>query len=506
MRNVKLFMMGIVLTLAFISCSKDNGDGDGNVGEPSIDFSYTPEAPVASTSITFTAIINQGSSNITSWKWSFGNSTGATSTQKDPSFIYHQEGTFEVQLEGTDAAGKKATVKKTITVQPDPVFEFPAELVWTLENPTDIGTFNDATRPLIGDDGVVYYVIGGTASSASKLVAVTDAGTNAQVKWEWAPGFGLRAAPSMGADGNLYQTGWHVGTTVNKINATNGSPLWGVDAGNSGSSNSTPAIDAAGNIYVASRITASAGGIFSYDSNGNVRWSILAATGVGATYSSPAISKDGSTVYFYNTATGNVRAYHTADGTEKWSAPVQSGTGLGTSMSIDSDGTIYVTNDTEVLAVRDNGSTGSLKWKVESLLGPNSSGVVIGTNGDLYVGTKEGLKALNPTTGAVKWTYPAPLMEECVPAVDKNGNIYFGSGEGKFLIVDANGELQKQFTVGEADAKVHSPVIGDNGNVYVEVSDKGKVKLCKIAVEGGGPANSPWPMKGQNRKHTGLAK
>lgn len=504
MKNVRLFMMGIVLVLAFGSCSKDNDGGGGNEGEPSIDFSYAPETPAASTSIKFTANVNQGSSNIKSWKWSFGNSTGATSTEKDPSFTYNQEGAFEVQLEGTDAAGKKATVKKTIVVQADPTFEFPAELAWTLENTTTIDNMNDATRPLIGDDGTVYYVVGGMSSAASRLVAVTDAGNNAEVKWEWAPGVGLRAAPSMGEDGNIYQTKWHV-NSIAKINTANGNMLWDQPTNNAGSSNSTAAIDNAGNIYVASRITATAGGIFSFDSSGKERWSVLAVTGIGATYSSPAISKDGSTVYFYNSGLGTLSAYRTADGTIKWATPVKAEVGLGTSVSVNADGTIYATNDKEVIAVTDNGATGTLKWKAGELLSPNSSGVVIGPNGDLYVGTKGGLKALNPATGAEKWTYPA-WVEECVPAVDKNGNIYFGNNEGKFLIVNAEGELEKQITVGGAAALVHSPVIGDNGNVYVEVADNNKIKLCKITVEGGGPANSPWPMKGQNRKHTGVAK
>src|SRR5690606_35771921 len=138
----------------------------------------------------------------------------------------------------------------------------------------------------------------------------------------------------------------------------------------------------------------------------------------------------------------------TADGIAKWSAPVQAGVGLGTSVSVNSDGTIYATNDAAVVAVTDNGATGILKWKTEDLLSPNTSGVVIGPNGDLYVGTKAGLKALNPTTGAEKWTYPA-WIEECVPAVDKNGNIYFGNNEGKFLIVNADGELEKQITRSE---------------------------------------------------------
>lgn len=501
MKNVKKLMMGIMLAMAFVSCSKNNGDGPS--GEPSVDFTYAPETPMASTAVKFTAVINDGSSNITAWKWSFGNSTGTTSTERNPSFTYNQEGTFQVQLEASDASGKKSTVTKTITVQADPVFEFPAELAWVLENPTDIGGMNDATRPLIGDDGVVYYVVGGMSSTASKLIAVTDNGTSAQVKWEWTPGFGLRAAPSMGVDGNLYQTGWSVDLSLNKINAGTGSIMWSKPFA-SGSSNSTPAIDAAGNVFVASRITASVGGIYSFTGDGTDRWSILAATGVGATYSSPAISKDGSTVYYYGTASGNVRAYRTSDGTEKWAAPINSGTGLGTSVSINSDGTIYVTNESEVLAVTDNGATATLKWKAGSLIGPNSSGVVIGTNGDLYVGTKTGLVALNPANGDVKWTYPS-ILEECVPAVDNKGNIYFGDNEGNFLIVNQEGELVKQIKVGEAGAVVHSPVIGDNGNVYVEVADAGKIKLCKIRVEGGGPANSPWPMKGQNRKHTGRA-
>src|SRR5690606_36525716 len=160
MKNVKLFIAGIIFALAFVSCSKDK-EGTAN-GEPSIDFSYAPEGPTASTSITFTAVVNQGSSNITSWKWSFGNSTGTTSTEKDPSFTYNQEGTFQVTLEGTDASGKKATVTKTVAVAADPVFEFPAELAWTLTNDgVTVNTSNDATRPLIGDDGIVYYVIGG---------------------------------------------------------------------------------------------------------------------------------------------------------------------------------------------------------------------------------------------------------------------------------------------------------------------------------------------------------
>ena len=46
-----------------------------------------------------------------------------------------------------------------------------------------------------------------------------------------------------------------------------------------------------------------------------------------------------------------------------------------------------------------------------------------------------------------------------------------------------------------------SPAIGSDGTVYVG-SHK---KLYAIKTESKGPAKSPWPMRGQNPRHTGRA-
>jgi len=47
-----------------------------------------------------------------------------------------------------------------------------------------------------------------------------------------------------------------------------------------------------------------------------------------------------------------------------------------------------------------------------------------------------------------------------------------------------------------------SPAIGSDGTVYVGSSDN---KLYAIKTDSKGLAKSPWPMRGQNARHTGRA-
>ena len=49
---------------------------------------------------------------------------------------------------------------------------------------------------------------------------------------------------------------------------------------------------------------------------------------------------------------------------------------------------------------------------------------------------------------------------------------------------------------------VSSPAIGSDGTVYVGSGDK---KLYAIKTDSKGLAKSPWPMRGQNARHTGRA-
>ena len=47
-----------------------------------------------------------------------------------------------------------------------------------------------------------------------------------------------------------------------------------------------------------------------------------------------------------------------------------------------------------------------------------------------------------------------------------------------------------------------SPAIGSDGTVYVGSDDN---KLYALKTNSKGPAKSPWPMRGQNARHTGRA-
>lgn len=220
-------------------------------------------------------------------------------------------------------------------------------------------------------------------------------------------------------------------------------------------------------------------------------------------YTSPAISNDGKTGYFYTQATKILHAINLADGSFNWGLKVSSDADYGTSVSIGSDGTIYLTTGSDVIAVTDNGTSGSIKWKAQ-VSSANRSGVVIGPNGDLYTGSKGGLVSLNPDDGSINWVNDSIVIGNSVPAVDSNGNIYVGTINGKFAIISPSGKLLKELTLG--DGLVTSPVIADDGTVYVSAKDGSNIKLYKISVpNSNGPANSNWPMKGQNRYANGHA-
>ena len=53
------------------------------------------------------------------------------------------------------------------------------------------------------------------------------------------------------------------------------------------------------------------------------------------------------------------------------------------------------------------------------------------------------------------------------------------------------------------DGVSSSPAIGSDGTVYVGSEDN---KLYAIKTDSKGLAKSPWPMRGQNARHTGRTK
>jgi len=494
MKNINVLLLTLLLCFSFYACKNDDS---GDFLPPGADFSLTTVEPVAGQEILFYADPTEGSGDIVEWNWNFGDSISSTSKKRNPYFTFDRAGTYNVTLIVKNAGGSSSEVSKSIVVASAPK-EFIANIVWSFSNNTVVTLQNEGSNtPVIGDDGTIYYVEG-NAGAASKIVAITDKGDNVQLKWATSIGGQISNAPAMGPDGNIYITSWLIAKGISKLNAVDGNILWS-NSTVAGVSNSTPAVDAQGNVYHGSRSNAKAGA-FSWSTTGEKRFEII---NKGAFYASPVISKDGNTVYYLNTDKGEIWAVNTADGSQKWSAPVGLGAGgPGPNLSIDGDGTIYFTTNLKVAAITDAGASGSVKWSTD-VLGSANSGVVIGPKGDLYVGSKAALLSLNPTTGVINWAYNTSIAES-VPAVDVNGNIYVGTTDGKMIVINPKGQLLKEFQLG--DGGVNSPKITNDGTVYVEALDNFVIKLYKIAVKESGPANSPWSMKGQNVKNTSIAK
>jgi len=495
MKKGKILIFGLLFSICFLACEKD--DTPDNIITPRADFSFSPNAPLEGDQIVFNGEPREGSSNITSWLWNFGDENSSSSTESDPIFIYDKAGTYNISLQVTDASGNVHRTSKTITVTKA---EFPAALVWQYTTGTPVSNINDgSSAPVIGDDGTIYYTES-RAGEASKIVAVTDNGESAELLWtSESVGAEFPNSPSIGPDGNILINAWHDDFAINKINSADGSFIWSGAIGTD-VSNNTPAVDSEGNIYHGSRSQGVNGGIYSWTPDGEKRWEI---TGMGAFYSAPAISADETTVYFLNTTTGKIWAMNATEGTEKWEAPVGLESGIhGSSLSIGADGTIYFTTNTHVVAITDEGATGSVKWQTE-VNDASNSGIVIGNTGNLYTGSRGGLVSLNPDDGTINWTYTDAEISESVPAVDANENIYIGTMDGMLLIINEDGNLEKEIEL--TDALVNSPTITSNGTIYVEAYDGDTITLFKISVDESGMANSAWPMKGQNVKSTGKA-
>ena len=87
------------------------------------------------------------------------------------------------------------------------------------------------------------------------------------------------------------------------------------------------------------------------------------------------------------------------------------------------------------------------------------------------------------------------------PAIGSDGTVYIGSTDKKLYAINGkNGAKLWESETG--DYVWSSPAIGSDGTVYVGSWDN---MLYAIKTDSKGLAKSPWPMRGQNARHTGRA-
>jgi len=106
---------------------------------------------------------------------------------------------------------------------------------------------------------------------------------------------------------------------------------------------------------------------------------------------------------------------------------------------------------------------------------------------------------VEPATELKLWEFETGSAVSSSPAIGSDGTVYVGSQDNKLYAI--NGQTGVKLWEFKTGRDVNSsPAIGSDGTVYVGSWD---TKLYAIKTDSKGPAKSPWPMRGQNPRHTG---
>ncbi len=485
--NFKSLIIVAVLTALFtISCEDESLIDTQPVAAFSVSVS---EAIIGEVVQFIDASFDQNGGEIVSWSWSFGD--GTTSDLPSPSHSFLEEGSYNVELSVTDNTGNQNAndFSKTIIVtKPSTATTLPT-IKWSF----DVPYRTKASSPAIDDNGTIYFGCDGKEGGAN-LYAVNPDGSE---KWQYETGDIIRSAPAIGSDGTIY-----VGSYDDNLHAftPDGTPLFQFDL--EGNAKYAGAVTGEnGVIYIGSQ----SDNLFAINTDGSERWRFSTGGDVNGT---PAIGSDGS-VYVGSTD-GKFYAVN-SDGTEKWSADYGSWTATATAIS--DDGTVYFAGEGNSNDAESNGvliafdpDNGNEKWRVSLENKVNQGGPAIAPDGTIYVGgfDKE-MVAYNPGDGSVKWSYPTNGAIMGTPAIDNEGNIYFGDDYGWFYVVDPEGNKKwKEMEIGGgvSEAVWSSPAIGNDGTIYITASQSDEsARLYAIKTDATGLATGGWPMVSKNPKH-----
>ncbi len=306
------------------------------------------------------------------------------------------------------------------------------------------GNNSNLSRPAVGDDGTVYF------GSLDWFVYAVDGATGVK-RWEFATDDKVEGSPAIGADGTVF-----IGSDDMTIYALDGQ-------------------------------------------TGAEKWSYQTAGKVTAT---PAIAASGAVIV--GSADATLYALNADTGAKLWG--YQAGGGFGTSAAIGADGTVYVyCYDGLLHAI--NGSSGTKKWGVRTD-GFIRDAPVIGADGALYLGTEDGLViSLDGVTGAKRWQFKANTGALSSPVVGSDGTVFCGSpgnipSDGVLYAIDGQTGI-KRWEYPFHERTVYwcraGAAIGTNGVIYFGPVN---AKILAFQWDLSGPAESAWPMDGQNPQRT----
>ena len=333
------------------------------------------------------------------------------------------------------------------------------KLLWSFRTQASI----DAS-PVISLDGTIYL-----ASTDGNLYALSPAG---QLKWRFAARDSIFATPTLAPDGSILfadLAGFYYSVkpdgglawsrelsgggpehraVASPAVAANGQSyigawndqfysfdpegrlLWQIPIGGDGQISTPPALDSAGNVYIATHDSSNKNriAVFKFGPGSNLVWKFTDDLGIDRNriISSPAIDTSSGLLYIgaSRSEDGCLYAINLADGSQAFKATLPKG--IVSSPAIAADGTVYVgCLDGKLYAL--NGRTGELRWTFSSgayfVLGSPS----IDGFGRIFFGDSDGvIHALSPW-GDELWSHAAQSNISSAAAIAQDGTLYLTS-------------------------------------------------------------------------------
>ena len=296
---------------------------------------------------------------------------------------------------------------------------------------------------------------------------------SAVVRWSYATGAKVSAAPSIGADGTVYVAS--VDNNLYALDSSTGTEKWFFST--NGSLESSPAVGSDGAVYVGSYD----GNLYALEPNGLKRWEVITN---GAIRSSPVLTESG--LVCIGSRDGKLYAA-TLDGSIAWT--YETAEAIESSPAVGADGRIYVGSEDDALhAVSDEGEA---LWTFATE-GDVRASPAIGADGTIYVASLFGqlanLYALTPD-GVDKWAIATDGGIEGSPAIRDDGSLVVGTLNGVIYLITADGEVTWSTQVGAAVRG--APALDADGAMYV-----GALDTVLYAFERSGAPRWNAPMDG----------
>lgn len=551
MKKTIFFLFATVALVCGCGGNKDNGDtGDGT--PLSVNFTFTPAAVFAGDEVSFDAEVKGGRAPYT-YKWTMG-SVEIDMNRASVKYTFHETGSPVVKLDVTDGSGTTVQKKKVVVVDPPKVEETGS---LTINWVGKMNGYNAKSAAAIADDGSVY-----TTCRNNKLYKWSSSGAAVWEKQIFTPtGNAVNyGTPSVDTDGTIFiGAGTADGQGTFKAYTPAGEVKWNYTGWYASSGTPAPnilgpiaAIDG-DNVYMG--CTGTNGIILSADKATGARKGFTAPA--GGVRSGIAISK-GGIVHWYG---GKYGAFgipkSTLDGGGNDPLPGNSywrQFGSGDKQATGNyEGQIACLNvggvpcvggvvtdaiGTKVYAVKASDGTVVCETYIDDTASQDQGGVVVDANGNLIASLNYslgkdngGIVIVNPSTQQEVARYRTQEKVSGSPAVDAAGNIHFGTESGFYYVVKPNGDScqllvkRDMATLVRGDARYSgiysemttakiwcSPVIGDDGKIYICFTDAATRDNAAAAYGGvvclsyagcTGPAASDWPMIGHDRRHTG---